>query len=227
MHGTLTEANLVKLLPLRGGADLYFDTGDCIKTGNLGLPLRREPVWDYLRQLDCTAGVLGNRETHIVEAAFRMKIDGASHPLLCANLHRKDGSHPLPRSLELEVKGIRVGLVGVMVPMVTSKMKTQSASTYLWDTPLSTAAAFARELRPRVDLLVALTHIGHRQDLLLAEECPLFDAILGGHSHTVLQQPVMIGKTAVCQGGSHNRFAGVYEWSAQRGWTGGLVALAA
>lgn len=225
-HGTLTPAKAERLRPLREAADLYLDSGDCIKTGNLGVPLRPEPVWPLLAELDCAASCLGNRETHPLEAAFHAKLAGAAHPVLCGNLRRKDGSRPLPQTLELGVKGVRIGIVTAMVPMVTERMATKAASAYLWDPAIPTTMALAEEMRPRVDLLIALTHIGHRQDLELAERCPLFDAVLGGHSHTVLEQPIMVGRTAVCQGGSHGRYAGVYEWSPGTAFAGGLCALA-
>jgi 2',3'-cyclic-nucleotide 2'-phosphodiesterase (5'-nucleotidase family) len=212
-HGTLSGARFEALLDLRRGVDLYLDSGDVIRTGNLGIPLRREPAWDALKELACTASVLGNRETHVLDRAFRAKIAGAEHPLLCSNLFAKDGSQPLPGHLVLERAGLRVGIVGVMVPMVTRRMKSQAASAYLWEPPIGLAAEWAQRLRPEVDLLIALTHIGHRQDLELAHRCGEFDLILGGHSHTVVEQPVLVGRTFVCQGGSHGRFAGIYEWT--------------
>jgi len=222
LHGKLTPELAARLEPLRRECDLYFDSGDAIQTGNLGIPLRTEPVWALLDRLECDGSVLGNRETHILESAFRAKLNGSLHPVLCGNLHRKDGTFPLPRTLERSVSGLRVGVVGVMVPMVTERMKTKAASAYIWDPPIPTARALAEELRPRVDLLIGLTHIGHRQDLELAEAVPLFDVILGGHSHTIVETPVLVGRTAVCQGGSHARFVGVYDWSSETGLTGGL-----
>ena len=224
MHGTLSAEMVSRLAPLRARVDVYFDSGDCIKTGNLGYPLKPEAVWPQLKSLDCDASVLGNRETHVIQAAFEKKLEGASHPVMCANLRKKDGTYPLPRTLELLRSGVKIGIVAVMVPMVTEKMRTQGASSFLWDQPIPIARALAQELRPRVDLLIALTHIGHTQDLRLAEECPLFDVILGGHSHTVLQHPQMVGRTAICQGGSHNRYAGVYEWD-RSVLTGGLISI--
>lgn len=218
----MTRERASLLAPLRADADLYFDSGDCIKTGNLGVPLRPEPVWEQLAQLRCDASVLGNRESHVLESAFRMKLAGHAHPLLAGNLRTKDGERPLPGVLKLQVGDVRVGVLGVMVPMVTERMKTQAASRYLWDPPIPTAMTLARELRPNVDLLIALTHIGHRQDLELAERCPEIDAILGGHSHTVLPTPTRVGRTAVCQGGSHCRYVGVYEWTPDAGLTGAL-----
>lgn len=223
LHGALTPERAASLSALRQSADLYFDSGDAIRTGNLGIPLKQEPVWGELDRLRCDASVLGNRETHVLESAFHAKIAGAAHPVLCGNLHRKDGTFPLPRTLLLKSGDIRVGIVSVMVPMVTERMRTQAMSAYLWDPPIPTARALGEELRPQVDLLIALTHIGHRQDLELAEQVPIFDAILGGHSHTVLPEPVFVGRTAVCQGGSHARYAGVYEWSPSEGFSGRLT----
>jgi len=226
MHGTLTPTVFSVLVELRNDAHLYFDSGDAIKTGNLGIPLKPEPVWPLLERLNCTASLLGNRETHILESAFKAKLAGASHPILCANLRKKDGSYPLPRLLKLEVNGYKVGVIGVMVPMVTEQMATKSASAYLWDQPIPTACQLAEELRSEVDLLICLTHIGHRQDLDLAAKCQSIDVILGGHSHTVLPEPVHVGKVAICQGGSHNKYAGVYEWSPEHGLVGGPEPLA-
>jgi len=225
MHGTLTPQRAERLNALRSSADLYFDSGDAIKAGNLAIPLRPEAVWPMLDSLRCTASVLGNRETHVLESAFRAKIAGAAHPVLCGNLRRKDGSHPLPQTLIVEAGGYRVGVVAVMVPMVTERMATKAASAYLWAPPIPTAIELGERLRPDVDLLIALTHIGHRQDVELATKTSLFDAILGGHSHTILQTPEMVGTTAICHGGSHSRFAGQYEWSPENGFSGSLIPL--
>jgi len=225
MHGTLAEPSFEKLETLRRATDLYFDSGDAVKSGNLGVPLKPEPVWPLLDRLRCTASLLGNRETHVLASAFKAKIAGARHPILCANLRAKDGSRPSPGTLRLEVKGFRVGVLGVMVPMVTERMASRGASAYLWDSPIPTACALAEELRPEVDLLICLTHIGHRLDLELAAKCPRLDVILGGHSHTVLDVPQWVGKVAVCQGGSHNRYAGVYEWTPESGFVGGLTPI--
>lgn len=212
-HGTLDDARQEVLSRLRPAADLYFDSGDCVKAGNLAIPLKPETVWSRLAALECTASVIGNRESQPLEGPFKKKIEGAAHPVLCANMRRKDGSRPLSESLVLEVGGFRVGVFGVMVPMVTERMASRVASQFLWDDPLLVALRWVEELRPQVDCLIALTHIGIRQDEKLAEQCPGIDLILGGHSHTVLDVPIWVGKTAICQTGSHGRYAGVCSWS--------------
>jgi 2',3'-cyclic-nucleotide 2'-phosphodiesterase (5'-nucleotidase family) len=213
LHGKLEGSRFEILLEARRSVDLYFDSGDCVKAGNLAVPVHPDPVWARLHEADCTASVIGNRETHLIESAFWAKLAGREHPVLAANLRRKDGSRPLPGYMERDIRGLRVGILGVSVPMVTERMVARTASAFLWDDPLESARALAEESRPRVDLLIALTHIGHAKDLALAEGCPGIDVILGGHSHTVLESPVLVGRTYVCQGGSHGRFMGRYEWS--------------
>jgi len=216
VHARVTEPQIAALLPIRAHVDLYVDTGDVIRTGNLGLPMGIDSDWQYLRDLRCDVGTIGNRETHVLPAAFHAKIDDAPHTLLCANLISKKGPPPLPGHVIKQINGYRVGILGVSVAMVTRRMATQAASFFLWDPPVEVARDVAREIRPHVDVVIALTHIGHRDDCTLAESCPEIDLIFGGHSHTVLQQPEQIGTTWIAQGGSYAKFYGLYEFDPER-----------
>jgi 2',3'-cyclic-nucleotide 2'-phosphodiesterase (5'-nucleotidase family) len=225
-HGALDDSRQQELATLRAGVDLYFDCGDCIKAGNLAIPLKPDPVWSRLAALTCTASVPGNRESHPLEAPFRSKIAGATHPILCANLKRKDnGAQVLSSSMLIEVGGLKVGVIAVMVPMVTARMASRHASAFLWDDPIQTAVRLAKETRAHVDCLIALTHIGFKKDVELASKCPDIDIIFGGHSHTVLEKAEVVGKTAICQAGSHGHFAGLCDWSSESGTSYRIVSL--
>jgi 2',3'-cyclic-nucleotide 2'-phosphodiesterase (5'-nucleotidase family) len=158
-------------------------------------------------------------------SAFKAKIDGHLQPILCANLRAKNGDRPLPEHLIFERGGIKIGVFGVMVPMVTERMATQAASVYLWDPPIATAIRKVDELRSQVDCLVALTHIGHRQDHALVAQCPQIDVIFGGHSHTLIEQPERVGETFICQGASHGKYVGVYDWRGRGQFAGELIPL--
>lgn len=227
LHGHLRPEHVSLLREARGEDGLLFDTGDCIRTGNLGVPLKPEACWALMAEASLDAGTIGNRETHVLESAFRAKIAGCQHRLLCANMVRRGtGERVLPASVTLERAGLRVGIFGVSVAMVTERMKTKGLSEFLWTDPIETAIAQARELRPNVDILVALTHIGQSQDRKLAERCPEIDMIFGGHSHTVLEQPERVGQTWIMQGGSHARFMGVYDFDPRtKSLAGGLQSL--
>lgn len=211
------------LRPLRDAADLYLDSGDLVESGNLAIPLGPDAGWPVLAALRCDVSVPGNRDVHVSELGLAAKHKGRTTPVVCANLTRRDGSLVFPASVVLERGGLRVGVVGAMVPMVTPEMKTAMFSQFLWTSRIDAAVAEARRIRGEVDVLFALTHIGHRMDRELAET-GAFDAIFGGHSHTVLDRPEKIGRTFIVQGGSHGRYAGVYEWRDGE-LTGGLTSL--
>lgn len=193
---------------IRALGGLYFDCGDLIRTGNLGVPLHPDPAWAHLKDAGCVATVLGNRETHPLEAAFLRKWEGASQPILVSNLD----DPRFQQTLTIEANGIKVGVFGVMVPMATDRMKTAAAWSRRWENPITTAQKVARSLRETNDVVVALTHIGLTQDRMLAAACPEVDVILGGHSHSVLESPERCGNAWICHTGSHGRFVGVYEW---------------
>lgn len=217
LHGKLDETMASAIRQLKDENTLYFDCGDCIKAGNLAITFKEDPAWKLLESAGCDAGVLGNRETQVLQKAFESKISGASHPLLCANLRLKNGERPLPGYVVLEKAGYKVGVIGAMVPMVTERMATKVASAYLWDPAIPAVVAAAKGLRAKVDCLIALTHIGFKHDSELAEACPELDLILGGHSHLKLDSPARFGKVWVFQTGAQGRFVGKYRWSKQEG----------
>ena len=214
LHGHFTPARADALRPVRESCDLYFDCGDLIKTGNLGVPLSPDPAWPLLAALQCSASVIGNRETHLMEIPFRAKLDGAAHPVLCANLRRSSGAIALPGTWSTTINDLRVSVVGVSVAMVTKRMAASAVSAYLWEDPIATAIAEAERLRGQADVLIALTHIGLPQDKRLAEATDLYDLILGGHSHDVVSSPIQVNKSWIGQAGSHGRFFGLYEYDA-------------
>lgn len=219
LHGKLTPDKLARLSEIRAESDLYFDAGDAIKAGNLAVPLSPEFVWPLFAQFGITASVPGNRESHVLTGGVQAKFAGATHPILCSNWRDKEGNLVWRDELILEVNGLRVGVFGVMVPIVTARMKTQGLSSYLWDQPIEQAQRKVADLRGKVDCLIALTHIGITQDRRLAEACPDLDLILGGHSHTVLTEPEVVYGVPICQGGSHANFLGRYDWEPGAGLT--------
>ncbi|MEI7576979.1 MAG: metallophosphoesterase [Armatimonadota bacterium] len=224
MHGTLTDEVFDALSALRKEVDLYVDSGDSIRTGNLGIPLGPDPVWAKFQELQLDVSVLGNRETHPIRAAFEKKIEGASHKIVVANMNQSDGISAYAGGFTLDVNDLRIGFFGVMVPMATEAKRDKALWAHRWTQPIPVAVECARQMRASVELLCAVTHIGHQRDIELARAAPEIDIIFGGHSHTFLQEPYREGNTYICQGGSHNRFAGVYQW--ENGvLTGGLRPL--
>jgi 5'-nucleotidase len=212
MQPPVTERLADLLASLPGG--VYLDAGDTVSAGNLGFRPGGEPALTALTDLGCRAMCLGNRETHPRKEIFPHKIDRAGFPLLSANLIAKaDAPNPAVPHVLLEQDGLRIGVFGVTVQMFRRKQWSQPLCDYWFDDPFACARRQVEELRPKVDVLIALTHIGHRQDLELAAALQELDLIIGGHSHTDLHEPAWVGNVPVLQAKSHAFFAGVAKLS--------------
>jgi 2',3'-cyclic-nucleotide 2'-phosphodiesterase (5'-nucleotidase family) len=214
LHGRLDERAAARLRDLKAAHSgaLMLDAGDAISAGNLGVRLGGEPVLVRMSDLGYAAMTLGNRETHPRKECFPRKVQSVRFPLLCGNAHAKNGA-PLPVRpwVVLEVEGTRVGVFGVTVPMFTRKQWTQSLCDYWFSPPDQAAATAAAALRPEVDVLIGLTHIGLRRDLALAEALPVLDLVIGGHSHSDLEAPRWAGGVPVVQAYAFGFYAGVPE----------------
>ncbi len=195
-----------------GPNTLLLDAGDAVSAGNVGVRLGGEPILELMSDLGYAAMTLGNREFHVADTALRHKIGKARFPILSANMRYKDDKGEalptVPHIVTTLPNGVRVGIFGVTVPMVTERMAARHLSAYVFDDPIAAAKREVAALRDDVDLLVAMTHIGYKQDQRLAAACPEIDVLIGGHSHVVIENPEMVGGVAVVQAGSFARYLG-------------------
>jgi 5'-nucleotidase len=95
----------------------------------------------------------------------------------------------------VEKAGKRIGIIGVLC-----KLKDMVAGDVADRIPeydmVSTVQKYADELRPRCDLVIALTHIGYTEhnpgditDPQLVAATRGIDIVVGGHSHTFMEEP--------------------------------------
>ena len=65
-----------------------------------------------------------------------------------------------------------------------------------------------------VDKIIALSHLGYQPDLVFAEKVDGIDVIVGGHSHTKLDSPVVVEKeepTLIVQANEYLKYLGVLD----------------
>ncbi|RRS29906.1 MAG: hypothetical protein P794_09715 [Epsilonproteobacteria bacterium (ex Lamellibrachia satsuma)] len=99
-----------------------------------------------------------------------------------------------------EIDGVKVGFFSLMtedLPLVTSERSVKIISDNV-----TTAKMMIKLLRDKgVRLIVALSHIGYKQDRVLAKQVKGIDLIFGGHSHEYVKKIGRINKTAIVNGG--------------------------
>ena len=233
-HLSPAQAETIRQAKARHENVLLLDSGDAISAGNVGVRPGGEPILTLMSETGYDAMTLGNREFHIADTLLRLKISKASFPILSANIRWRDDqgeSLPtVPHFLKTLPNGLRVGVFGLTVPMVTTRMAARLVSAFVFDDPVSTAQRQIEVLRPQVDALIALTHLGLREDERLAAACPELDLIVGGHSHNVLEELKVVAGVPIAQAGWFGHWLGqiTLEWNTAGGRpcvTGRLVPL--
>lgn len=217
-HLSPAQAETIRLAKAKNENVLLLDSGDAISAGNVGVRPGGEPILTLMSETGYDAMTLGNREFHIADVLLRLKIGKATFPILSANIRwRDDHGESLPTTphlLKTLPNGLRVGIFGLTVPMVTMRMAARLVSAFVFDDPVRIAREQVAFLRPKVDALIALTHIGQREDERLAAACPELDVIIGGHSHNVLEELKMVGGVPIAQAGWFGHWLGeiTLEW---------------
>lgn len=226
LHGKLSDRIAERIAREKASAEhcLLLDTGDAITSGNIYFRPGGEPVLARMSEIGYHAMTMGNREFHFLGTGLKSKVKLARFPVLCANL-RSDlelGQSVVP-SIIVDI-GMRIGILGLTVPMITKRMKVRKLSPFWFEDPIQTAVELVPDLRSGCDLLIALTHIGLKADMELARSAPGIDIIVGGHTHAALHEPEVVGGTTIVQAGSWGRYLGRVEVSGT-GVRGSLIDL--
>lgn len=164
-----------------------------------------------LERIGYDAVLIGNNEglTYTTEQLSALYAD-CPIPVVCANMILEETRRPpawmLP-TWTTEKAGVRIGIIGL----------TAAFGDYYrllgWEAlePLTVARKRVAELRPNVDVLIVLSHLGLRYDEQLAREIEGIDLVLGGHTHHLLETPVYMGTTAICAAGKFGQYVGHLE----------------
>ncbi len=126
------------------------------------------PIIRLMNRLGYDAATLGNHEFDHGQAHLGRIIDSMEFAVVCANLKSDTCTFPqLPPYVVLERGGIRIGLVGVVTNYEGPGHPAGHASSYVgleFPDPQAMAAKYAEELRPQVDVLVLVSHMGDDRD---------------------------------------------------------------
>lgn len=219
------------------GPVLVLDAGD-YTMGTAFAAATRETGGELrlLAMVGCDATTFGNHDFNLgpdgTSAAIEAAVAAGQVPAILATntdfsasaptlegLQKLGAAGRIRRHLVLERGGIRFGLFGVLGH--EAAVYAVSAAPVTFSDPVEAARAAVAELREKekVDVVIAISHGGvYRNpdgtvtdgaDVRLAEEVPGIDVVVGGHSHTVLTEPVMAkGRIPVVQAGHNGRFLG-------------------
>ncbi len=197
---------------------VYAIAGDMLQGSIIDQEYRGVSTIDVMNILGPDIVTLGNHEIDY-GLAHLMFLERCAHfPIINANLYIKPTKNRLFKSHEIiMVGGVRMLFIGI----ITEDILSYGGKDPLLGTFVDVRAA-AREIEYicnnykdiDIDFTVILTHIGFEKDLELAAILPEelgVDLILGGHSHTMMDQPAKVNDILIAQVGTGSTHIGRFD----------------
>ncbi len=211
---------------------LLFDAGDSSERSVWESSITKGRAnFFMLEAMGYDASTVGNGETFQWGLGALAKLVESVHfPVLAANLFAKDSNQPPVPGLKshaiFEIEKLKIAVVGITVDEQSAYTRFGYRSEF--------AADVLRDLIPQLraqdaQMIILLSHLGfgyqtdeeyekhHPKDTprarilgdrQIAKAVPGIDVIVGGHSHTLLNEMRRVGDTVIVQAGDYGKFLG-------------------
>lgn len=214
---------------------LLVDAGDWFQGTPEGNLTEGKLVFDLFNEVGVDVTVVGNHDFDFGEAVLQALIRRARFPVLGANILDETGVARdfVQPTWSKTVGGIKFGFIGLLTPDTPRIVRQDVGKKLRVGKPVDTTQALIPVLRAQgAECIVVLSHLGIDYERHLAKAVPELDLIIGGHSHTPLQQPeVSESGVVLAQAGAKGRFVGRLEITRADGGgfniEGGLVPILA
>lgn len=227
--GIARRATLIKRLGGNRPEVLVLDSGDVYSRSDLFPLFRGKAEIEAMNLAGYEAMCLGNGEFYNSLPDLKKRLAEARFPVLSANVRDREGEYIAKPYVVYNLYGVKVGLFGLTAPRIMFYPSVQKQ--IMVEDPFLACRRMVRFLRPRVDILIALTHLTVWMDEELARNFPELDVIVGGDSHTRLNPPLVLPKkenspfscslgTPVVQAGEYGLWLGKLDLYFRREKTG-------
>jgi 5'-nucleotidase len=199
--GVVRRASLIEQIRKEESNVFLLDAGDVFQGTPYFNEFQGELEMKVMEHIKYDAMTMGNHDFDIGLAGFKKAYtQNATFPVICSNYDFSDTllhDTTVPHKV-IEKGGVRVGVFGVGVELSGLVGKVNYENTRYLD-PISIANEKAMFLRNELkcDLVICLSHLGYTyktnkiSDTILAQKTANIDLIIGGHTHTFLDEPTV------------------------------------
>lgn len=203
LGGAARRAALIDKIRQEESHVLLFDSGDIFQGtpyfnfygGELELKLMSKMGYD--------AATIGNHDFDAGIDGLYQQLPNANFPLLSSNYDFSDtimNGKTLPYKI-FQVEQVKIGVLAVGIELESLVPAALYKETRYLD-PIANANRVAKQLKKeeKCDYVICLSHLGYKysnepekvSDVILAAQSKNIDLILGGHTHTFLDEPDII-----------------------------------
>jgi 2',3'-cyclic-nucleotide 2'-phosphodiesterase (5'-nucleotidase family) len=171
------------------------------------------PMIDLMNKVGFDISVIGNHEFDYGQTVLKNRLNQSQFDWVCANVTMNNTGIPEPFEYKTITKSnVKITFLGLVE--TNGKDGDVIPSTHPWRVqnitfqPYASVVSKYNKLKEteNADLYIALTHLGGNADNYLATNFPYFDLIIGGHSHTIVNQKV--NQIPIYQAGSNLNYLG-------------------
>lgn len=187
---------------------LYVISGDMVQGSIIDSEFKGISTIEIMNYLAPDVVTLGNHEFDygLPHLLFLEKM--ANFPIVNANLYiRKYNKRLMQPYLILPKAGFDILFIGIITDKVIDALKRDAdigSFISLEDAAVEVGKICNAYKNDDIDLTILMTHIGFESDVELAKMLKPewgVDMIIGGHSHTVLQEPARVNDILIAQAG--------------------------
>lgn len=172
---------------------ILMDVGDTVQDNSAELfnDLPVHPMVQAMNSMGYDTWTLGNHEFNFEKAFLDRNIAAFKGKVIAANIYKEDGSHFVNPYTIIEKDGVKVAIIGLITPHVP-RWEASSPAHFqglTFTKVVDEAKKAIKELDGKYDVLVGAFHEGREGEYgevgikAIAEACPEFDVIFGGHEH--------------------------------------------
>ena len=202
-----------------GGNVIVLDAGDQSQGSLMFTTYKGVAEAEFMGAIGFDAMALGNHEFDNGPEGVLPFLDKAKTQLVSGNLDFSQNNllaGKVNKHLVLEVGGEKIGIISALATD-TPETASPGKSIIFSDDIDSLKGDVATLEAEGVTKIIALTHVGYKRDQEIAAAVPGIDAIVGGHSHTLLSNtdekaagpyPTMVGAVPVVTAYAYSKYLG-------------------
>ncbi len=203
LGGVAARAELIKQIRSEEEHVLLLDAGDIFQGTPFFNVYKGEPEMRAMAAMNYDAVTMGNHDFDAGLENFATKLQLANFPVLLCNYDFTDtpmeGKY---QPYKIIKKGkLKIGITGVGIEMKGLVPDNLAGNTKYLD-PIVSINRVAADLKKNkgCDMVICLSHLGYKykedearvSDIVLAKETEHVDLIIGGHTHTFLDEPTLL-----------------------------------
>lgn len=201
LGGVAARAALINTIRREEEHVLLLDAGDIFQGTPYFNLYKGEPEIKAMSKMHYDGAIMGNHDFDAGLENFVTQLQHANFPILLCNYDFKNTPmeyHHVPYKIFKKGK-LKVGVTGVGIALKGLVPETLYGNTrYLDPVEEANKTAYFLKQKAGCDLVICLSHLGYKyrnpkrmSDVILAGETESIDLIIGGHTHTFMQKPVI------------------------------------